>query len=380
MRFGCGTIPPRLPGFAALDRFTKLAKLRSLQRSLILARQGDDNIKYDVVFNIDFDVMALPEPSIVQEAIEHVAHTASQIRRPQTDTSVTTKQDWNGHGSIVCANGFEAWKLPFVSSFHLLKPHLFYDTLAAIDDHGAWYYPIYGCNVFNIITFAQSTLFRKILFFKPKDDADSYTKRVTIKREESTAPRIWPMQSCFGGLTIYDWDTWAFPECDYDSSQITLVSPTDDIPESENDDEGIVNTNVGTQNHKWQLSPLYTLDRKEGGITCEHVVFQQCLRSAAAAAANSATITASHDQADDTATNFVTNTQAQPSLVGRRGLEIGIMSDLVVEREANLLPTRAAQVKTLILVLMALGAIWSLVILCASVPNRPCHEKECFTS
>ena len=31
------------------------------------------------------------------------------------------------------------------------------------------------------------------------------------------SPVLWPMQFCFGGLAIYDWNTWAFPECDYDA-------------------------------------------------------------------------------------------------------------------------------------------------------------------
>lgn len=372
------------PDFASLDRFTKLAKLRSLQRSLILSRQGENKIKYDVVFNIDFDVMALPEPSIVQQAIDHVARTASPMRT-NPDSNFDTQGGSIGHGSILCANGFEAWKLPYVSYVNWLKPHLFYDTLAAIDDRGVWYYPIYSCNVFNIITFAQSTLFRKILFFKPKDDQDSAshaTTSFTMKGDKSMEPRIWPMQSCFGGLTIYDWDTWAFPECDYDSSQITLVaSPTDQSLAVENDQKGVLTTNPGNQNNdKWKISQLYTLDRQEGGSTCEHLVFQQCLRSASA---NSASFGAIHEQVDDTATNVgVGNTEQPPQSppLGHRGLEIGIMSDLVVEREANLLPTRAAQIKTLILVLMGLGAIWSLFILCASVPNRSCPDKECFSS
>jgi hypothetical protein len=192
------------------------------------------------------------------------------------------------------------------------------------------------------------------------------------------------MQSCFGGLAIYDWETWAFPECDYDSSQITLAaSPTDERLEIENGHDGVLHANLGHQiNNNWKIAQKYTLDRQEGGSTCEHVVFQQCLRSATAHAAD---ITASHKQADDAPTNVVVpntpSTQQQSqSLLGRRGLAIGIMSDLVVEREANLLPTRAAQIKTLILVLMGLSAIWSLFILCASVPNRACPDKECFSS
>jgi hypothetical protein len=57
------------------------------------------------------------------------------------------------------------------------------------------------------------------------------------------------MQSCFGGLAIYDWNTWAFPEYDYDATQITL----DRVPAG--DEEADINIHNRDQSStKWQVS------------------------------------------------------------------------------------------------------------------------------
>ena len=274
-------------GFSALSRYKKLAKLRSLQRRLILAREEtSQRPKYEVVMNIDFDVTVLPRPSIVQAAVEYVARTSQ---------SGTSRGD--RHGSIVCANGFEIWRLK------LWEPHLFYDTLAAIDEQGTWYYPFYACNVFRLITFAQTSLFKRILSFGPTSNDGFSTSSVSTTHSESvTTTMLWPMQSCFGGLTIYDWDTWAYPQCDYDESQITL--PASAMEERIQNERAVGEPEVST----WHLSPKYTMSRTIGGNACEHVVFQQCLRAAAG------------------------SSHKPDKLLLADTLEIGIMPELVVER------------------------------------------------
>ena len=306
--------------FSKLTRFQRMAKLRSLQRSVILSQtQHSSQQDYNVVINIDFDVMSLPKPSIVHAAIEQVSQ-AAEIGN--------TNQQRQQHGMILCANGFETWRLPFVS----WVPHLFYDTLAAIDHQGLWYYPIYSVNILNIVTLAQRTLFRRILFFQSTShDGDSTTKTTTRSTTAANhpSPVLWPMQSCFGGLAMYDWNTWAFPECDYDATQITL----DRVPAG--DKEADINIHNRDQSStKWQVSPKYTLTRTEGGDTCEHIVFQQCLRAAATQAA----AVEEHNKHGNS------NQQLLPPL------EVGIKSDLVVEREANILGTRQARGKTLLVV------------------------------
>ena len=152
------------------------------------------------------------------------------------------------------------------------------------------------------------------------------------------------MQSCFGGLAIYDWGTWAFPECDYDANKITLVTHQDDDLKEEED-------NHNDPNGKWQLSPKYTLTGTKGGDTCEHVVFQQCLRAASQA------VRRKQESGDKPS-------PPQQLLLPR--LEVGIMSDFVVEREASLLSTRAAQQKTFLIVVGVLGTLVGLCRLCTS--------------
>ena len=325
-----------------MSRFQRLAKLRSLQRSWILSRRQEETqqpIDYDVVLNIDFDVMTLPKPSIVNEAIAHVYHAA------EIGTTAQSTDRQERHGSIVCANGFEVWKVPILSSLRLQRPHLYYDTLAAIDHQGDWYYPSYSCNVLYIISLAQWTLFQKILFFP---SCRGSTKRFMDKTPISTATStLWPMQSCFGGLAIYDWDTWSFPECDYDASQITLPVAT------RHDNDVKKEDNRNDPNEKWQLSPKYTLTGTQGGDTCEHVVFQQCLRAASQAAV--------HKREFGGRPSLP---QQQQQLLPR--LEVGIMSDFVVEREASLLSTRAAQQKTFLIVMGVLATLGGLCRLCIS--------------
>jgi hypothetical protein len=96
-------------------------------------------------------------------------------------------------------------------SYHHLRlqqPHLYYDTLAAIDHQGDWYYPSYSCNVLYIISLAQWTLFQTntilpIVSWNNDHEEKSWTQ-APMSIAKST---LWPMQSCFGGLAIYDWNT-----------------------------------------------------------------------------------------------------------------------------------------------------------------------------
>ena len=181
--------------FETMNRFQKIALLRSLQRQQILQRKESH---FDVVVNLDFDVTDLPPLDSVMHAIHHAKSR-----------------------SIVCANGYETWYLPWG------KTRLYYDTLASVESDGTWWYRAYAANLWEIITFGQARLFDRIL-------QSQYTYK---------------MKSCFGGLAVYDYNTWSTEECNY------TARATDE----------------------WKLSTEYTLP---SGDACEHVVFQQCLRHA----------------------------------------------------------------------------------------------------
>lgn len=180
---------------SSMNRFQRLALLRSLQRQEILQRS---NSHFDAVINLDFDVTDFPSLGSLVHATRHAANN-----------------------TIVCANGYETWYLPWG------KARLYYDTLAAIDVDGKWWYHAYAANLWQILTFGQARLFYTLL----------------------QSPATFEMQSCFGGLAVYDYSTWSTQECDYTTRS----------------------------SNKWELSTEYTLP---SGDACEHVVFQQCLRHA----------------------------------------------------------------------------------------------------
>jgi len=185
--------------FETMNRFQRLALLRSLQRQQILQRQEEKSV-FDAVVNIDLDVTDFAPLYSLLHATEHAA---------------------NKNNNIFCANGYETWYLPWG------RTRLYYDTLAAIDANGTWWYNAYATNLWQILTFGQARLFHALL------------------KSQSTHV----MQSCFGGLAVYDYSTWSTEGCDYSIRAMDT----------------------------WQLSTDYMLS---GGDACEHVVFQQCLRHA----------------------------------------------------------------------------------------------------
>lgn len=344
-----------IPGFASLNRFQRLAKLRSLQRSMILTQYELEQKEYDVVINIDFDVITLPKSSIVGKAVDYVsaAAAAGSIADAASQSS-PRNYERERHGSIVCANGFEIWKVPLLSTFRLLQPHLYYDTFASIDHRGTWYYPTYSCNLLRLLSFAQCTLFQQIFFFPICTDTNNIRKPVNVpKLSVAASPnKLWPMHSCFGGAAFYDWNSWSFPHCDYDASQITLTLNK----ESQNDDKNKKNKSSRKESKIWRLPPEYRLKGAEDGDACEHVIFQQCLRAASTSAQQN------REKSSD-------RQKQKHQFLGSR-LEVGIMPDFVVEREANLLSTREARLTFAVVLMAFLGASFGLCYLCTSSRRR----------
>lgn len=250
--------------FQQLSRYKRLAKLRSFHRQHILS--SPDAPQYGAVVNVDMDVVQLPPILAMLSSIDRMVSDAD-----------------NEAGNVVCANGFETWAFPFG-----YKRQMYYDTLAAIEEDGAWAYHKMSTSVSGIIKFAQNTLLRDIL--RQKDG-------------------LWRMQSCFGGVAMYDFDTWATPDCDYDESRIKFVPPfagSDDAPSRQL--RTVPSHAMASQLHRqrWTLDPQYTLSGTPGGDACEHVTFQKCLRD--------------HNRAQ-----------------AKRTLQIGIQPDLVIQREAAVL-------------------------------------------
>lgn len=230
-------------GSSALSRYRKLARLRSTQRQHILSRHSAGD--FDAVINVDLDIVQFPPLHALLEAVERAAQAA------KTD-----------EGSIVCANGHETWTVG--SSW--IQRRLYYDTFAAIDIHGDYYYTKYAASIWQIITFGQTNLFRDIL---------------------QQHPALWPMQTCFGGLAIYDFLSWSNMDCDYDQGNIKLRAAS----LSQSKQGGTRGRPVFEQQLSqfqehiaaWKVPPQYTIDSTPDGDVCEHVVFQQCLLASAQA-------------------------------------------------------------------------------------------------
>jgi hypothetical protein len=243
-----------------LSRYKRLAKLRSLHRRRILDKLSS---KYNVVVNVDLDVVEMPPVIAMLRSIDRMV-----------------ADDESGAGNVVCANGFETWA---IGTF---RRQMFYDTLAAVDANGNWAFPTMTNSFSGVIKFAQNTFLRDIL---------------------RQGRELWPMQSCFGGVAMYDYQTWGNTECDYDPDRIQYIPPhVNPVYESQTLRASLAHSESADgqrRGERWSLDPKFTLGN---GDTCEHVVFQQCL----------------YDQSGSR---------------GQRSLKIGIQPDLVIQREALIL-------------------------------------------
>ncbi len=268
-----------------MSRYERLAMLRSQQRRRVIDRLGsegtagdDDRPRYDVVANIDFDLLSLP---ILDEFVSAAEAVASVEARGKNDADVD-QQSRSDHSSlVVCANGYETWFNPEHG------PKLYYDTLPAIDNQGNWYYQTYSRNPFRVATFGQGRLYESIKAYT----GDTST---TLRKEHP----LWPMQACFGGVAMYGWDAFSSSHCDYVRSEISL-------PPQNADEE--------SQQQQWQFPKRYTFSGTADGDACEHAVFQLCL-------------------AEEYRQRRILH-NSDSSLV------VGIQPGLIVSREANLMST-----------------------------------------
>ena len=218
-----------------MSRYERLAMLRSQQRRRVIDRLGsegavddDDRPRYDVVANIDFDLLSLP---ILDEFVSAAEAVASVEARGKSDADADQQSRSHHSSLVVCANGY-------------------YDTLPAIDDNGNWYYQTYSRNPFRVATFGQGRLYESIKAYT----GDTST---TLRHHP-----LWPMQACFGGVAMYGWGAFSSSHCDYVRSEISL-------PSQHADEE--------SQQRKWQFPKRYTFSGTADGDACEHAVFQLCL-------------------------------------------------------------------------------------------------------
>eukprot|EP00797_Seminavis_robusta_P025262 Sro438_g143100.1 n/a (423) ;mRNA; r:46954-48222 len=273
-----------LTQFKGFNRYKRLAMLRSEQRRQILEASKGHN-GYDVVVNVDMDVVTLPPIVPLLDAMEGVAdNRASAV------------------GSVVCAIGIENWNI----ANGWFRNSLYYDTFATVLDDGTWGYTLYTLDAREQLKFSQTLFLKDIL------------QRLENPRKQD---QMFHMQSCFGGVALYDFDTWATPECDYDRDTINLKveqANNQDAAEHrifssrwlgssprESPNDKLHQLQEFKGNTKgWTLDPKYfTSD----GNACEHVVFQQCLYDA---------------------------NREKSTMNNKRQLNIGIQPDLIIEREA----------------------------------------------
>jgi len=349
------------------SRYDRLAELRSRQRSRVLiaysaaatttttntstSNDNNDNSnsnknnRYDVVANVDFDLLSLPPAERLSELAAAIA------------------VDGGGNGGVsqppvvVCANGYETWfgtkkkqqkkesngsnDENNISSSSSSKNtieggiRMFYDTLPAIDRDGNWYYETYSRNWLQVLTFGQRRLFRRILT----------SGSSSVDNDEKKELRLWPMRSCFGGLAMYGWSTFASPHCDYVRSKISLPSSSSSSSSSPSPSE-------------WRFPARYTLSGTPDGDACEHAVFQLCL--------------------GEEYRQLHNNNNSQAKTGGRNddddddgvGLVAGIHPNLIVQREANILSTDEAVYGVVQGVLALLILTWLLCVALSSCCGR----------
>ena len=271
-----------------MSRYELLALLRSQQRRRVIEKLGrydNRSTDYDVVVNIDFDLLSLPS---LDEFVSAVEAVASEEDRGANDDDDADQGNTHSHSSlVVCANGYETWFNPEHG------PKLYYDTLPAIDDKGYWYYQTYSRNPFRVATFGQGRLFQSI---------KSYSTGGTSTM--SNHP-LWPMRACFGGVAMYGWTAFSSSQCDYVRSEISLPLKNDQEKDS------------SLQQQYWQFPKKYTFSGTDDGDACEHAVFQLCL-------AEEYRQRGIEDNVDN---SFV----------------VGIQPGLIVSREANLMSTDDAR-------------------------------------
>jgi len=300
--------------FARMSRYGKMSRLRSIQRKSILENKNinntdsNGNLNYDIVINVDLDIVKMPAIPNVITAMDQISINSQGVIGDALD---------GGSGSIICANGYERWKIRNVwnpDKYLDFHPLLFYDTMAAVDEYGEWLYSKYTLSAQQNVMFGQTSFL-----------ADILRQKRNLK----------PMRSCFGGLAIYDFASWAYPGCDYERKNIQLLMKHDEHHYSDDvsaSSSGLLAADVEKQlrsvvkeplvkeppakslfehlqQQRWTMDGRYTVNGKPDGDACEHTVFQQCLYDAS------------------------TSRAMHPS----RPLRIGIQPDILIQREAAIL-------------------------------------------
>mmetsp|Transcript_25590 Transcript_25590/g.55975 ORF Transcript_25590/g.55975 Transcript_25590/m.55975 type:complete len:542 (-) Transcript_25590:123-1748(-) len=299
-----------------ISRYERLARLRSNQRQRVMQRYDNQDgatalvassgafssaamslHAYNVVANIDFDLLSLPDVDEFVAAVEAVASSEQQ------DNDINSHHDSLSLSSlIVCANGYETWLNPKYG------PRLYYDTLPAIDAKGRWYYQAYSRDWFQVVTFGQRRLHNAIRSYSSIGDG---TSKINYHR-------LWPMKSCFGGVAMYGWEAFSSLRCDYVRNRISLpaaaaAAPSQGLSEDLDDDDEMTST--------WQFPEQYTLTGMPHGDACEHAVFQLCLEE------------------EYRQRRKKDRGGKSPSA---DGLVVGIHQGLIVSREASILSTEEA--------------------------------------
>ena len=187
----------------ANSRIARLGMLRSWQRQR-LRRHLSATVPLDAVVVVDLDVLTLPADRALSRAI-------ATVRR---------RGRGRGRGSgraedVVCANGYEEW---------LFHRH-YYDTFALVAADGTWGFPVLTC--------ARAVVGRRQHQFYEE-----------VREKGDGNHRV---QSCFGGLAVYDVAAFFNTECDY---RVTAVP-------------GLVEAVRRYSNGD--------------GEACEHVIFHTCL-------------------------------------------------------------------------------------------------------
>jgi len=213
-------------GYKGLEkRVDKIAAVRSAQRQSILKYVRQFGVKFDVLFNIDLDLVQMGTLDSV---------LASLMRT------------YKGDGKTIrCANGYQ------MVGDEPNKHALYYDSFATIFEEGTWLYWKGRRKYIPPKT-------RKGLRIVPRRDQTELLNYLTGNAvPEELKPWLWgepqglivPVQTCFGGMAFYPFKLWSEPKCDYVQERMNFSVPR-----------------------------IYKRIKNEEGEVCEHVTMQLCLR------------------------------------------------------------------------------------------------------
>eukprot|EP00041_Stephanoeca_diplocostata_P031977 m.1010871 g.1010871 ORF g.1010871 m.1010871 type:complete len:436 (-) comp24061_c0_seq23:2748-4055(-) len=226
--------------FKLLGRVGKIAKLRDVLRNIAFERyfsNSSASFRPSVVAAVDFDMMEMPVLPAILEGIDHV----SGLREKEAPEHKLTSVD------ALCANGRDGT--------NVLR-RFYYDIFATILLPNTFVFPLDKRKYPKLFPNEDETR----IVHTPRHGEDVYKlfTREDLSVLFNGGASVYPVRSCFGGITLYKPEVYFSPQCQY-----TIEPKVGRVGESE-----------------YNPGDRYSCaaDDSTEAAACEHVIFHECLR------------------------------------------------------------------------------------------------------